>query len=287
MKHFIITQTNSCHILWLWDSIKEDFEKLAEGKWSKVSSSGKEARIGNQSDDFRFFGIEHDKLFQSPEHCSDVTNHQDYLLYQKEDNWYLHQDKNADDDKLLGQADYYTTPLGQGTFYVQELSEEEYILSFLVHSGKYFFQKKYTEPYFTSDEFVIIERNDGYYDIYNCGFPEDREAVKIVNEDKTEIYSYINKIKAYGFVAEEENDNIIFLTNAYLITEKQSKRAKLFAIDQEKVTLIDEGKYKPCSYKFLFYLNNKAYPYPYSYIEWEKVTPTRWGKIKNFFKKLF
>lgn len=252
MKHFIITQTNSCHILWLWDSIKEDFEKLAEGNWSKVSGSGKEARIGNQSDDFRFFGIEHDKLFQSPEHCSDVTNHQDYLLYQKEDNWYLRQDKNADDDQLLGQADYYTTPLGQGTFYVQKLSEKEYILSFIRHQSIEIFQKKYNKPYFTSAEFVIAERNDGYYDIYSYGSFTTTETVKTAFGPKAKIYSYIKEIEAYKFLTEEDDNSLIFLKNAYLITDKQSKKTKLYAIEQEKITLVDEGKFKEHDYKSLF-----------------------------------
>ncbi|MBQ8631780.1 MAG: hypothetical protein IJ479_08720 [Alphaproteobacteria bacterium] len=284
MKNFIITQKDSLYILWLWDSIKENFEKLAEGPYALCRNFAQEALIGNAADDFRFFGLSREKLFRSPEHCSEVENRNDCLLYKKENRWYLRTDKFSDADQLLGTEDHYNSPLGNGIFYVLFLPEKEYILSFIHKGTSDICQKKYDKPYFTGKEYVIADRNDGYSDIYSYGLPSTKELIEVPYCNKTRIYGYVKKAEAYKLLAEERY--ISTFKNAYLVF-KEHQTAGLFAINQEETKLVAEGKYKTHQWKNIFYLNGKGYPYTYNAVEWDKVFLTPAGKIKNFFKKLF
>lgn len=284
MKNFIITQKGSLYILWLWDSTKEDFEKLAEGPYALCRNFAQEALIGNAADDFRFFGLSREKLFRSPEHCSEVENRNDCLLYKKENRWYLRTDKFSDTGQLLGTADYYDTPFGKRIFYIQFLPEKKYILSFIHKGTSDICQKKYDKPYFTGKEYVIADRNDGYSDIYSYGLPSTKELIEVPYCNKTRIYGYVKKADAYKLLAEKRY--ISTFKNAYLVF-KEHQTAGLFAINQEETKLVAEGKYKTHQWKNIFYLNGKGYPYTYNAVEWDKVFLTPAGKIKNFFKKLF
>lgn len=282
MKHFIITKAAGLNILWLWDSKLEKFEKLDEGITVTVDQSLTEAKVGNSKKDFCFFWIEKGELHQTPKHCSDVKNYDNCLIYQKNELWYLRKNKLSDEDECLGRADSYYALGVWKDFYLKDLSNGAYIMSFLVLNPYNLFQKQYNKPYLVCREKVIVERNDGYFDIYSYGSLAESE-LKIVDGDcsKMKIYGYVSEVGAYQFLAQE--NSIIAFHNAYLLLDENGN-GRLYAVSEGHADLVDEGKFKMHGC-YLFQINDKLYPVCRLTVQWEEAKLTFKGKIKHLFEK--
>ncbi len=285
MKHFIITKAAGLNILWLWDSKLEKFEKLDEGITVTVDQSLTEAKAGDSEKDFCFFWIENDELHRTPKHCSDVKSYAKCLIYQKDGLWYLRKNKFLDKDECLGKADSYNAFAARKNFYLKDFPGENYTMFFLTPEPFNLVQKQYGKPYFVCDEKIVVERSDGYFDIYRYGSPAKAELITVDDcNNKMKIYGFVPKVGAYKFFA--EGKNIITFDNAYLLLD-ESGNAKLYAVSKGCADLVDEGKYKLKNYHCVFQINDKLYPVLYSFVQWEKARLTFRGKIKHLFKRLF
>ncbi len=282
MKHFIITKAAGLNILWLWDSRLEYFQKLDEGIFARSSPSNTEAQIGDSEKDFRFFWLEDDNLFQTPEHCSAVKNYKKCLLYQKNNFWYLKQDKSSDKEECLGTADNYkSTAMTKETFYIKDISEKDYIISFLTIEPFSLVQKKYCFPYCVYNNLIIVGRKDEYFDIYQNGRLLQENMVMINDyRSPAKIYGYVQEAEAYRFLASELS--AISFNNAYLALDKE-KKARLYFVENGNATMIDRGKLKES--RKGFQINDKLYPVVDSSVQSDKARLTVYGKIKNFFFK--
>lgn len=284
MKHFIITKAAGLNILWLWDSKLEKFEKLDEGITVTVDQSLTEAKAGDSEENFRFFWIEDDKLHQTPQYCSDIKKYDKCLIYQKDGLWYLRRKNVSGKDECLGKAENYGSFKTKQCFYLKSYPEENYTMSFLTADPFKLIQKQYSKPFFICDETIVVERSDGYFDIYRYGSPAKAELITVDDcNNKMKIYGFVPKVGAYKFFA--EGKNIITFDNAYLLLD-ESGNAKLYAVSKGCADLVDEGKYKLKNYHCVFQINDKLYPVLYSFVQWEKARLTLKGKLKILLRKL-
>ena len=282
MKHFIITKAAGLNILWLWDSKLEKFEKLDEGITVTVDQSLTEAKAGDSEKNFCFFWIENDELHQTPKHCSDVKNYDNCLIYQKNELWYLRKNKLSDEDECLGRADSYYALGVWKDFYLKDFPGENYTMFFLTPEPFNLVQKQYGKQYFVCDEKIVVERSDGYFDIYRYGSPAKAELITVDDcNNKMKIYGFVPKVGAYQFLAQE--NSIIAFHNAYLLLDENGN-GRLYAVSEGYADLVDEGKFKMRG-SYLFQINDKLYPVCRLTVQWEEAKLTFRGKIKHLFEK--
>lgn len=284
MKHFIITKAAGLNILWLWDSKSENFQKLDEGIFIVDNLSMTEAKVGDSEKIFRFFWIEDDKLHQTPQYCSDIKKYDKCLIYQKDGLWYLRRKNVSGKDECLGKAENYGSFKTKQCFYLKSYPEENYTMSFLTADPFKLIQKQYSKPFFICDETIVVERNDGYFDIYCDGTLSKAKLLVVEDYSKEKLYEYIPEAGAHKFLAEEEM--ITVFDNAYLIRDKDDN-TKLYAVsDEGQTNLVDEGKYKQHNNDNIIQINDKLYPVRSSIVQLEKARLTLKGKLKILLRKL-